>query len=609
MIEEYKSEVDLIKKERDIIWQRHADDLLEHQGSHLHIEQDASVVEENVNKSWSEWQGGLEPRARSHPRWREFILEREEGISAGQQRHEIALSDNSTAKETEHPKSRAAGYSWQKDPVLRNEGKATDEHFGRDPPPPTKSLSCSDQTSLLGPAFIPWEMTVRNDYAQHFVDTYGTVRPGNAVGNPNRSTRFQEYPKLRRLVEAKANLLANISHHPTYLEADLLHSVGVFNTTNSTGADMRNPFHLTDLLPIKFDVVIIDPPLESYEWESVPSGGIDAKQVWSWDQIAALPIPQIVARESFVFLWVGGGTSDGLERGREVLMRWGFRRCEDIVWVQTNRAQADSKYFPSTSSSFANTTQHCLMGIRGTVRRSTDTNFVHCNIDTDVILWDGEQAGPTQRSPDFQNLVDLRKKPAEMMDIAENFCLGTRRLELFGSNRNLRRGWLTIGMDVGPEKDGWQDALRGHNACATSGPSEPVPYVKESYDANFQPDLYGSSLAERGNLVPFSEEIDVLRPKSPRSQRDEVYSKNYSPQQQQMYLSAAGQKPLQPMSVSQLHGGAGLSGLGAGGREVVSKHSGDEVLSGAQAHVLGKQNTGQRATRHTNQRRSGNHSL
>ena len=38
-----------------------------------------------------------------------------------------------------------------------------------------------------------------------------------------------------------------------------------------------------------------------------------------------------------MFLWVGSGAGEGLERGREVLGRWGYRRCEDVVWVKTNK--------------------------------------------------------------------------------------------------------------------------------------------------------------------------------------------------------------------------------------------------------------------------------
>lgn len=103
------------------------------------------------------------------------------------------------------------------------------------------------------------------------------------------------------------------------------------------------------LHPTKFDVILIDPPYAAAsETSQIPShtggdeaatsshdisygGGID------WDQIASLPIPSLSADPSFIFLWVGHGNSDGLERGREVLAKWGFRRCEDIVWVKTNR--------------------------------------------------------------------------------------------------------------------------------------------------------------------------------------------------------------------------------------------------------------------------------
>ena len=34
------------------------------------------------------------------------------------------------------------------------------------------------------------------------------------------------------------------------------------------------------------------------------------------------------------------------------------------------------------------------MGIRGTVRRSTDTRFVHCNVDTDVLVWSDDGGEP-----------------------------------------------------------------------------------------------------------------------------------------------------------------------------------------------------------------------
>lgn len=47
-----------------------------------------------------------------------------------------------------------------------------------------------------------------------------------------------------------------------------------------------------------------------------------------------LELNELAANRSFIFLWCG--SSDGLDKGRDCLRRWGFRRCEDICWVQTN---------------------------------------------------------------------------------------------------------------------------------------------------------------------------------------------------------------------------------------------------------------------------------
>lgn len=62
-----------------------------------------------------------------------------------------------------------------------------------------------------------------------------------------------------------------------------------------------------------------------------------------------------------------------------------------------------------------------------------DGHLIHANLDADVVI--------------SEEPFDLysTKKPAELYDIIERFCLGRRRLELFGLQRNVRKGWLTIG--------------------------------------------------------------------------------------------------------------------------------------------------------------------
>ncbi|TMS22889.1 N6-adenosine-methyltransferase non-catalytic subunit [Larimichthys crocea] len=129
-------------------------------------------------------------------------------------------------------------------------------------------------------------------------------------------------------------------------------------------------FDLQDL-KCKFDVILLEPPLEEYYRES---GISHTERFWTWDDIMKLEIEEISALRSFVFLWCGSG--EGLDLGRM---------------------------------------EHCLMGIKGTVRRSTDGDFIHANVDIDLIITEEPEMGNVE-------------KPVEIFHIIEHFCLGRRRL-------------------------------------------------------------------------------------------------------------------------------------------------------------------------------------
>ncbi|WFD35536.1 mRNA (2'-O-methyladenosine-N(6)-)-methyltransferase [Malassezia cuniculi] len=339
----------------------------------------------------------------------------------------------------------------------------------------------------LGPNFDVSTQTLLNDYSQHHIDTGLSSLPGSWVHHTLDVQRCAEYvlansyPQLERLRDAKEAVTAQCATPATYLKTDLRASL--------PGHPKGSHITISELIPIKFDTIIIDPPLATYAWEQDASPGT----CWTWDDVAALPIQRLAAKESFVFLWVGPGSSDGLEKGREVLAKWGYRRCEDIVWVRTGDGSVRADPSPLCPS-----VQHCLMGIRGTVVRSSDSYFVHCNVDTDVILWEGETVPGT-------SIVSPVRKPHQLYRIAENFCLGSRRVELFGTNRNLRPGWLTIGLDVGPDRPEW-------NADAAA-------YVRDEYNAHFGVDPPSCPLHLRSNLVPYTPEIEFLRPKTPQAER------------------------------------------------------------------------------------------
>ena len=195
----------------------------------------------------------------------------------------------------------------------------------------------------------------------------------------------------------------------------------------------------------KFDVILIEPPLEEY----ARSYGVTNVKFWDWEKIMALDIPEVAAQRAFVFLWCG--SSDGLDLGRLCLQAWGFRRCEDICWIQTNHKNSGAAKMLEPNAAFQRTKEHCLMGIKGTtfkkscdlrkqifskeifltisgtVRRSTDGDFIHANVDIDLIIDDEPDPGSLE-------------KPIEMFRIIEHFCLGTRRLHIFGRDSTIRPG-------------------------------------------------------------------------------------------------------------------------------------------------------------------------
>ncbi|KAL0952732.1 hypothetical protein HGRIS_006963 [Hohenbuehelia grisea] len=311
--------------------------------------------------------------------------------------------------------------------------------------------------------YVPEEETIRNDYSQRYVDS--GEWPQNWVIGTEPERRFEEYPKQRRLLELKKEAVAQHCVPPSYL-----------------------PFSdLTSIQPSKFDVILIDPPFSSS---------------FTWDHLQELPVPSLAADQSFVFLWVGSGAGEGLERGREVLAKWGYRRCEDVVWVKTNKTSnrgpgAD----PPTTSLLTRTKQHCLIGIKGTVRRSTDSWFVHCNVDTDVIIWEGDPNDPM-------------RKPPEMYTLIQNFCLGTRRLEIFGrKSSSFRRGWVTVlgpGQDEGLSLEKAEDRSPMIHVETEDGKLDVTRWDRDEWDTAIQ------GFANGGKpVVPSTPDIDNLRPKSP----------------------------------------------------------------------------------------------
>ncbi|KAG8095761.1 hypothetical protein GUJ93_ZPchr0013g35081 [Zizania palustris] len=304
----------------------------------------------------------------------------------------------------------------------------------------------------------------QNDYSQNFVDT--GMRPQNFIRELDLTSVAEDYPKLRELIQRKDEIVAKSASPPMYYKCDL-----------------RQHVLSPDFFGTKFDVILVDPPWEEYVHRA--PGITDHIEYWNADEIMNLKIEAIADTPSFVFLWVGDGA--GLEQGRQCLKKWGFRRCEDVCWVKTNKKNATPSLRHDSHTILQHSKEHCLMGIKGTVRRSTDGHVIHANIDTDIIIAEEPTDGST-------------KKPEDMYRIIEHFALGKRRLELFGEDHNIRPGWLTLGKGLSYSN-----------------------FNKEAYIKNFA-DKDGkvwqggggrNPPPEAPHLVVTTPEIEGLRPKSP----------------------------------------------------------------------------------------------
>ena len=131
---------------------------------------------------------------------------------------------------------------------------------------------------------------VQNEYQQHYVDT--GERPQNFIRETdpeNTEERFNEYPKLKRLLELKTELIEERAVPAQYLKADLL---------NYDLSKIGN----------KFDVIYIDPPWEEYARRAANiSANIEPPEYWGIDQIADLQIEAVADSPSFIFIWCGCG--------------------------------------------------------------------------------------------------------------------------------------------------------------------------------------------------------------------------------------------------------------------------------------------------------------
>lgn len=194
-----------------------------------------------------------------------------------------------------------------------------------------------------------------------------------------------------------------------------------------------HPLRPTDVepapLPIVdggFQTILADPP-----WRFANRTGkvapehrrLDRYSTMSLDDICALPVADVVAKNAHLYLWVPNAL---LPEGLRVMEAWGFRYVSNIIWAKRRKdGGPDGR---GVGFYFRNVTEILLFGVRGSMRTL-----------------------PPARSQ--VNMIETRKrehsrKPDEQYDLIER-CSPGPRLEMFA--RYPVPGWTAWGDEAAAE--------------------------------------------------------------------------------------------------------------------------------------------------------------
>lgn len=172
--------------------------------------------------------------------------------------------------------------------------------------------------------------------------------------------------------------------------------------------------------PRSFDVISADPPwaFKSYTDEISPKSAAAHYDLMSIEEILALPVGGLAARDAWLFLWTSAPL---LDRGFDVLRAWGFHYCTRFSWRKVT--------------------------LGGNPRPGL--GFVVRSYHEDVLI--GKIGAPAY-SAALDSLFDgvarqHSRKPEEFYRRIEDFAPDARRIDLFSRAR--RRGWRHWGREVG----------------------------------------------------------------------------------------------------------------------------------------------------------------
>lgn len=287
----------------------------------------------------------------------------------------------------------------------------------------------------------------KNDYSNNYIHS-GTL-PFKYIRNSKQ--QVEGYPKLQRLYKLKEQQVEKYSTRPYGARID----------TDNLAKTLNSWVYDHDL---QFDVIMI--------------GALTENQL-IYPLLTKLPIDKLCSKPGFLFIWASTKKISELSTLLNDSRTWAkkFRRSEELVFIPVDK---NSVYYPKEWSIpeeqiLEEVQWHCWMCITGTVRRSTDKDIIHCNVNTDLSL---------ENSSTGNSAV-----PAQIYKVVENFSSSTRRLHIIPTSTGLKKhvkvrpGWVIVSPDIILD--------------------------------NFDPERYKKDIEAIGSKIPYNDEIEQLRPKTP----------------------------------------------------------------------------------------------
>nr|CAI39085.1 Putative N6-adenosine-methyltransferase with ZZ-type zinc-binding domains [Paramecium tetraurelia] len=187
-----------------------------------------------------------------------------------------------------------------------------------------------------------------------------------------------------------------------------------------------------------FDVVLMDPPWRIKGGQQNDSSFMFTNSKFSLDyntmsnqEIMDIKIEKL-SKKGFLFLWI---LNTQLNIAFEMASKWGYEIVDQIMWVKLN-PQGNNVYL-STGYYFMHSFEICLVGYKCPPGEHVE---YHSKISNNVI---------------FSSIRNKSQKPIELYEIIEMMMPGSKKVEIFARNHNLRPGWFSIGNQLGETFQKW----------------------------------------------------------------------------------------------------------------------------------------------------------